>query len=581
MDDVGDTGPQTARALWDGDLLVDIQVSRSGRTLSLLGRTGPERELSFLPPPEPSLAAPVPQTALPVLLGAGAGHALAEVIARLLSRHGPAFRLIVVDKESDILAAGRLHPRFSAHPGLVWITETSLQAALKALTACQEEAGGLPLRVLVNPFYLRLDRDFYAALERACRASGKADFWQRVRYARFTGASARILLLTSTYFLMGEVIAACTRLGLAHHFLQIPEGELGQGAFVEQLLTAVVDFRPDFALTINHLGVDREGVLTDLLGKLRLPLASWFVDNPHLILSLYKGLASPWITLFTWDADNLESLRGLGFEHVFYLPLGTDARRFVPGASPLPSLPAVWSGNIAFAGNSMAGKVDVRRNRLRLPAVLMRDYRTVAAGFADSDHRSVRDFLEAARPDLLPAFDGLGRIEDRLGYETMLTWEATRQYRLRCVRAILPLAPLIVGDKGWRELLGSSRGWLYHAEVSYYDDLPRLYPASAINFNCTSKQMKGAVNQRVFDVPATRSFLLTDYRAQVENLFDPSREICCFHSPDEALDLAERYLAAPAEREAIAAAAHRRVLAEHTYEHRLTALAARMRFLYA
>ncbi|MDR2076140.1 MAG: glycosyltransferase [Desulfovibrio sp.] len=577
MDDLGGT----ARAVWDGGAIADIRVSRAGRTLSLLGRAGPDRELSFLPPPDPPPAAPALQTTLPVLLGAGAGYALAELIARLLARHGPSFRLIVVDKEADILAAGRLLSRFSAHPGLAWIRESSPRDAVKALTLRQQEAGGMPLQALINPFYLRLDRDFYTTVERACRASARANFWQRIHYPKFRGASPRILLLTSSYFLSGEVIAACGYLGLEHRFLQIPQGEVGQEIFVEQLLSAVVEFRPDFALTINHLGVDREGVLTDLLGKLRLPLASWFVDNPHLILSLYKGLVSPWIALFTWDADNLESLRALGFEHVSYLPLGTDARRFVPGAVPLPSLPAAWSGAISFVGNSMAGKVDVRRNRLRLPAVLMRGCRTVAADFAASDCRSVRDFLQAAHPDLLPAFDDLASIEARLDYETMLTWEATLQYRLRCVQAILPLSPLIVGDRGWRDLLGPPRNWLYHAELAYYDELPRLYPSSAVNFNCTSKQMKGAVNQRVFDVPASRSFLLTDYRPQAENLFDPSREICCFHSPDEALALAERFLAAPAEREAIAAAAHRRVLAEHTYEHRLSALIARMRSIYA
>ncbi|MDR1360589.1 MAG: glycosyltransferase [Deltaproteobacteria bacterium] len=581
MADVGDPEQDGAGALWDGETLADIRVSRSGRTLSMLGRAGPERELSFLPPAEPSPAEPVPQTSLPVLLGAGAGHALAELIARLLSRHGPDFRLIVVDKEADILAAGRLISRFSAHPGLVWITLDCLKAVFKSLTLRQEEAGGLPLQVLVNPFYLRLDRGFYSPLEKACRASARADFWQQVQYPKFKDASPRILLLTSSYFLMGEVIAACKRLDFAHHLLQIPKGEFGQDAFVEQLLSAVVDFRPDFALTINHLGVDREGVLTDLLGKLRLPLASWFVDNPHLILSLYAGLVSPWVCLFTWDADNLKSLRALGFEFVHYLPLGTDVRRFLPGAAPLASLPAAWSGTISFVGNSMVSKVDVRRNSLRLPAALMQSCRTAAEGFADSEHRAVRDFLEEVHPDLLAAFDGLESMEDRLGYETMLTWQATLQYRLRCVQAILPLAPLIVGDKGWRELLGPPEGWLYHSELRYYDQLPHLYPASAINFNCTSKQMKGAVNQRVFDVPAARSFLLTDYRAQLENLFEPSKEICCFHSPDEALDLAKRFLASPAERKAVAAAAHRRVLAEHTYEHRLSALAARMRSAYA
>jgi spore maturation protein CgeB len=571
-----------ARALWSGGVLADIQVTRAGRTLLLLGRAGPERELAFLPPPDPPPPdPPVPQTSLPVLLGAGAGHALAEWISRLLARHGPSFRLLVVDKERDILDAGGLPARFAAHPGLAWIEERSPRAALKALTRIQTECGGPPFQPLVHPFYLRLDRAFYGELDRACRASSRADFWSRTRYRRFAGPSPRLLLLTSSYFLMGEVIAACRRLGLEQLLLQVPKGEVGQGAFVERILAAVVDFRPDFALTINHLGVDREGVLTDLLGRLRLPLASWFVDNPHLVLSLYDGLVSPWITLFTWDADNLESLRALGFEHVFYLPLGTDARRFTPEAAPLPSLPPAWSGAISFVGNSMLEKVDVRRNRVRLPEALMRDYQAVAAGFAASEHRSVRAFLREFRPDVLDLLDGLGRMEDSLGYEVMLTWEATRQYRLQCVRSILPLAPLIVGDKGWRRLLGEGGSWLYHPEVSYYDDLPRLYPASAVNFNCTSKQMKGAVNQRVFDVPASRSFLLTDYRAQLENLFEPGREVCCFHSPEEALDLAGRYLAAPGERRAIAAAARRRVLAEHTYEHRLSALAEKMRALYA
>ena len=88
--------------------------------------------------------------------------------------------------------------------------------------------------------------------------------------------------------------------------------------------------------------------------------------------------------------------------------------------------------------------------------------------------------------------------------------------------------------------------------------------------------MKGAVNQRVFDVPATGAFLLTDYREQVENLFEPGREIICYHSPEEATDLARRYLARPQDRLAVAAAARARILAEHSYEHRVRALMDRM-----
>ena len=46
--------------------------------------------------------------------------------------------------------------------------------------------------------------------------------------------------------------------------------------------------------------------------------------------------------------------------------------------------------------------------------------------------------------------------------------------------------------------------------LNYYKDLPLLYNACKINFNATSLQMKEAVNQRVFDVPACGAFLLTD-----------------------------------------------------------------------
>lgn len=163
----------------------------------------------------------------------------------------------------------------------------------------------------------------------------------------------------------------------------------------------------------------------------------------------------------------------------------------------------------------------------------------------------------------------------------MLTWEATLQYRLSCIRGILPFDPLIAGDNGWKKILTGPERWHYHAELNYYKDLPRLYPLTAVNFNCTSKQMKGAVNQRVFDVPATESFLLTDYREQVENLFEPGREIICYRSPEEATELAREYLARPKARLAVAKAARTRILKEHSYEHRVNALVERMREIFA
>jgi spore maturation protein CgeB len=266
------------------------------------------------------------------------------------------------------------------------------------------------------------------------------------------------------------------------------------------------------------------------------------------------------------------------------LPLGVDATRFHPaekarGRARL-RLPSSWNGELSFVGNSMVNKITGRKQSLLLPESGLGGYQERAAAFAGSEERSVRAFLASFCPGFLPAFDALPAPEKQLDYETLLTWEATRQYRLSCIRGILPHAPLIVGDKGWKTQFAPSETWHYHSELNYYFELPFFYPCAAINFNCTSKQMKGSVNQRVFDVPATGAFLLTDHREQMENLFEPGREIVCSHSPEEAGELAREYLARPEKRLAVAEAARERILGEHTYDHRVRTLVARMRSLF-
>jgi spore maturation protein CgeB len=172
-------------------------------------------------------------------------------------------------------------------------------------------------------------------------------------------------------------------------------------------------------------------------------------------------------------------------------------------------------------------------------------------------------------------------MEERLAYETLVTWQATLEYRLSCVRQILSFSPLIVGDRGWHRLLGRpGNKWRYHPGLNYYKELPFFYPCSTINFNCTSLQMKGAVNQRVFDVPACGQFLLTDHRRQIEDLFDPGSEVICFHDPGEIRDLVRFYLHHDTARNKVAARARRRVLAEHTYEHRIEVIFRVMRGRY-
>jgi spore maturation protein CgeB len=381
--------------------------------------------------------------------------------------------------------------------------------------------------------------------------------------------SPRVLLVTSRFFLLGEVMNAFDRMGVAYRYLDTGGDELELDGYLQAVIRIVKELRPHFALTVNHLGVDHEGVLTGLLSRLDIPLASWFVDNPALALALYSNPAAKRTAVFTWDADNLEPLGASGFEHVFYLPLATDERRFVPPASS-PPMDHPWRSRVSFVGNSMVIKTAKRLEYAAPGPRLLAATGEIARAFGEHPEWSVRAFLAGHFPHLMEDFAALHTPQRQLAYETAVIWESTRQYRATCLSKLMEFSPLIAGDQGWLATFpDEGLLWRRIPELAYYDQLPGFYPLSEVNFNCTSLQMKGAVNQRVFDVPACGAFLLTDYRAQMENLFEPGREVAVYGDPAEIPDMARHYLAHPGERAKIVAAARQRVLAEHTYVTRM------------
>lgn len=383
----------------------------------------------------------------------------------------------------------------------------------------------------------------------------------------------RLLLLTSAYFLLGELKAACERAGTPHLLVDLAAREMDAAGFVRLIREANASFRPQAIVTVNHLGVDREGVLYALAADLRLPIVSWFVDNPEFILPLYPAPDPENTLVLTWDADSLDAVRAHGFRHVYWLPLGADTERFRPGRAD-PAVRPEWRARVSFVGNSMLRKTATRLAAARPTPGLLEAFAELAGAFGAWGGRSARQFVASARPELLPELDGLGAVR-RTAYETALVWRSTLDYRLRCLLAAEPYSPLVAGDPGWAELL-AGRSFRLHPELNYYEELPGFYPQSEVNFNCTSLQMKGAVNQRVFDVPACGAFLLTDRRGGIERLFEPGREIMLYDGPEDAAEQLARCLGDADLRARVAAAGRARVLAEHSYDHRLRSLFAAM-----
>ena len=134
--------------------------------------------------------------------------------------------------------------------------------------------------------------------------------------------------------------------------------------------------------------------------------------------------------------------------------------------------------------------------------------------------------------------------------------------------------PLEIYGPGWRKGKCLSdpvirRAW--SGSGAWGGDLVRLYHASRIVVNVTHWDPKAerGQNLRIFDVPATGAFLLTDDCPEVRRYFDVGSEIETFSSPGELAQKARFFLDNPREREAIARRGHERTLALPTYEDRM------------
>ena len=227
-----------------GDPPADVLAHVAGRSFAMLGPGGPKREKAVIE------AIPQEQrkAALPVLLGAGLGHALHLLLEE---NDGP---IAVVEKEHALRELTGVEDALpeSARRRVLLVDAKNPHAALTELTHWQSRHGGKRLLPLPLPFYLRLDRAYYGELRDKLAASARFDFWSRAVQPRFREAGPRVLLLTSKYFLMGELEGACRKLGLDYKLITLGNDTLAREDFIQQLLEAVVSFRPDCCITLNR-----------------------------------------------------------------------------------------------------------------------------------------------------------------------------------------------------------------------------------------------------------------------------------------------------------------------------------------
>jgi spore maturation protein CgeB len=137
---------------------------------------------------------------------------------------------------------------------------------------------------------------------------------------------------------------------------------------------AAEDSQPDFVVTVGAVGL-----CEDVVGRLGVPVAAWFMDNPFGQLAFKKDEEGPRPELlgdkfiaFSWDEHYVPELEAHGVR-AHYLPLATNPAVYFPRQAT-PEQRRSYGADISFIGT--ADRADDRNYRLACAGAL--DGRDVA-----------------------------------------------------------------------------------------------------------------------------------------------------------------------------------------------------------
>jgi hypothetical protein len=97
----------------------------------------------------------------------------------------------------------------------------------------------------------------------------------------------------------------------------------------------------------------------------------------------------------------------------------------------------------------------------------------------------------------------------------------------------------------------------------------QVFQRSKITLNHHGDIPPYANNMRLFEATGVGTLLITDWKRNLHEMFEPGREVVAYRTPDDCGELIQYYLENDKEREVIARSGQQRTLRAHTYYQRI------------
>ncbi len=375
----------------------------------------------------------------------------------------------------------------------------------------------------------------------------------------------KILLLYGKFFLQEETRRAIAELNKEDPILFEYESIQSDMEYESRLQKIIQTEKPDLILSINMKGFDSNGILSNASSQFEIPVIVWFVDDPHPILIHQSAFVCKQMSAMYWEKSYIPYLEKQGFSKVSYLPLATDPSIFSQKMPVSPEIP------LGFIGSSMAGEfLENIKSKFLWSDSLIPLVENASDFLLNNPAKCISEIINDMSSEMSVKLP----FSDRRNYTWLCSYiihTASMKKRKNIINSLLTLDINTFGDpEGWKELIG--KNIITHPNIDYKSQLCGMYRNIIINLNITSCQMSSAVNQRVFDIPMSGSFVISDNQKDMEELFDIGKEAVCYNEINELKDLIVYYTKHETTRNEIIDNAMKRIKNQHTYINRIESI---------
>ena len=321
----------------------------------------------------------------------------------------------------------------------------------------------------------------------------------------------------------------------------------------------------DMVFTVNYFPL-----ISNACKRAGVKYVSWTCDNP-LISMYHESVYNDCNYIFTFDKTNYLEFKGMGVEHIWYLPLAVDVNRLDTIMENAEDI-AKYQGDVAFVG-SLYERNSYDKLKNRLPDYLKGYFDAVMeAQMNISGANIIEPMLTADILEQLGQYFKLEKSEGSFSDLGLIFQTTVLGFKIAEVqrrRALIELSKHyrvnVYSNSDVSDLLRIQ----YCGSVDYWSEMPKVFHASKINLNFTIPNIKSGIPLRIWDVLGSGGFLLTNYQAEIPYYFKEGTDLVCFDGIDDLREKVGYYLTHEEKRREIAYNGYQKVKCEHNYIKRI------------